>query len=122
VPASSFGYAAGWGVYLAASLAMLVLLSPGLSEVSGGAREGAAARALLGVGGVICGLMPGTTVSFTFVSVGGDSIVLRNHGLFDSARGQTYNCRWALDSTTLLPGHMYAARLSGATVAVHDLG
>lgn len=121
MPASSVSALTSWGVYLAASLALLALLSPALASAVHVSREGADLREVEGVRAVLSSLAPGMTVTFSFGSVpGADPVTLAGRSITCSYGPGRVSAasRWTLPTITLLPGVRYSARLGGGTVKV----
>lgn len=123
MPASSVSALNSWGVYLAASLVLLALLSPALVSAARTSRAGADFREVDGVSAVLSSLAPGMTVTFSFgYGPGADPLVLTPTSIVCSYGPGNVSAAspWALPATTLFPGVRYAASLEGGTVRVAD--
>ncbi len=124
MPASSIGALNSWGLYLIASAALLLVLSPLLFGTAGAAREGADWRNADGVRAVLDNLRPGTAVRFSYGMSGTDAIHLRGGLISCDYGGGTVSLRsrWALPDVTLLPAVEYTARVNGGRVEVTQTG
>lgn len=121
MPASSVGALNAWGVYLIASAALILVLSPMLTGAARDSREGADWRTADGVRAVLDSLRPGITLDMSFgVSSSADPLRLRGHLISCDYGGGTISLptRWALPDVTLSPLVNYAVRVSGGEVLV----
>jgi len=114
-----------WGVYIVASLALVLVLAPLLTGTVRGSREGADWREADGVRAVLDGLRPGVSLNFSF----GDALTsdkIQLHGKVISCNyGEgtiSLSSKWSLPDFTLLPTVRYVAFLSGTQVRVSQAG
>jgi hypothetical protein len=114
---------AGWATYIAASAALLAMLSPTLSGVSAGAAAGSSARTLDGVAAVLDGLRPGLSVNFSFGSPQScGAVSLHGDSLTCAPSAVTANVSLPLSAATLAPGVEYTASLMNGEVVVIPVG
>jgi hypothetical protein len=114
-----------WGLYLVASVALVLVVAPQLTGLAGDSREGADWRNVDGMRKVVDALGQGDTVNLTFTGAfAADPIVLTGfHIACDYGNGTlVLPSRWALPNTTLLPGHHYRVWLNGGEVQVTETG
>jgi hypothetical protein len=119
MPATVVSSALSWSAYLAASLALIVLLSPGTSAVLIGAQVSAGSRILEGVTELVDGLRPGVNLTLRYGQPAFQArIFTQGHTLafLSPAFSGSEQCRWALPNATLFPGVKYSVWLAGGSV------
>lgn len=125
MPASSVSALNSWGVYLVASAALILVLSPQLTGAARGSREGADWRYADGVKNVLDALRPGISVGLSYgASSSGDPLHLEGHRISCAYGSGTISLptRWALPNATLSPSVNYLVWLSGGEVQVAQVG
>lgn len=121
MPASSITSLNSWGLYIFASVALVLLFIPQLGGVASDARESADWRNLDGVRAVIDSLRPGVTVLMTYGSPDTlDDVHLGGHLVSCSDGNGTISMpvTWALPNATLSPSEPYRLALAFGTVTV----
>lgn len=125
MPASSLGASNSWGVYLLASAALLLLLTPQLAAVAKDSRESADWRNLDGVRAAVDSLRPGIALVFSYGLVKvSDPLRLMGHLVtcYDGNETLSATVRWMLPNATLLPSVRYGLSLAqGGVVVVQDV-
>ena len=119
--ASSVSGMNSWGLYISASVALVMLFSPLLAGVSNDARESADWRNVDGVRAVIDSLRPGVTVALTYgSSTFSDDVSLGGHLVACHAGNGTVSMAviWALPNITLSPSSLYHLTLDLGKVTV----
>lgn len=110
-----------WGLYIFASVALVLLLTPQLGGVARDARESADWRNVDGVRAIIDSLAPGVTVLFAYgSSASPDRIRLEGHlvSCRDGDGTISMPVAWALPNVTLSPSVRYRLALVGGAVVV----
>jgi hypothetical protein len=121
MPASSFSGLNSWGVYLFASLALVLLFTPQLTGIVKDTRVSADWRNLDGVRAAIDSLRPGVALHFSFGVAGvSDSVQLRGQQVscFDGNGTISMPVVWALPNVTLVPALHYRFSLAQGWVRV----
>ena len=121
MPATSVTGLNSWGLYIFASVALVLLLAPQLEGVAGDAREGADWRNVDGVRAVIDSLRPGLTLLFAYGQSGApDAVRLGGHlvSCSDGNRTISMAVSWALPNITLSPSSQYRLSLASGMVTV----
>jgi hypothetical protein len=124
-PATVLSSAFSWGAYLAASLALAMVLGPTANAVLSGSQLSAGSKLLDGVKDVIDGLSPGlnTTLQFGLPGLQGRIETSGHTVSYSSAAfSGSEQTRWALPNMTLEPGVSYVLRLEGESVMVSRVG
>ena len=124
MPASSLGSLDSWGVYVFASMALILLLTPQLAGVVQLSRKGADLRDLDGARAVIDSLRPGVTVVFAFGEAHlSDALALSGNSVscYDGNGTISVPVRWALPNLTLAPSVRYRLSLVQGAVAVSQV-
>jgi len=125
MPASSVSSLTSWGLYLLASVALLIVAAPMVAGASQAARFGADTRNLDGVRTVFDSLRPGMKVTFAFGGEpGSDSLRIEGHLITcASASGKlVVVSKWELPNMILQPTVDYSVQLEGGSVKVVGLG
>ena len=125
LPSVLLGATAGWGVYLAVTLALGLVLSPTGARLDLVSTDLSHRRTAIGVSEVIGGLRPGLEATIVFGSSGGnDTIFLSGHKIdYTQGEGMAYlSTPWILPNKTLFPGEAYAVWLEQEFVGVRDHG
>ena len=121
MPASSISGLNSWGLYIFASVALVLLFAPQLVGVARVARESADWRNVDGVRAVIDSLSPGVTVLMAYGSPDTlDDIRLGGHLVSCSDGNGTISMPvdWELPNVTLLPSAQYRLVLVLGVVTV----
>ena len=121
MPATSVSGLTSWGLYIFASVALVLLLSPDLQGVAKDAREGADWRNVDGIGAIINSLRPGVTLLFAYGQSGApDAVRLGGHlvSCSDGNRTISMPVLWALPNVTLYPSSQYRFSLASGMVTV----
>ena len=121
MPASSVSGLNSWGLYVFASVALVLLFAPQLRGVASDARESADWRNVDGVRAVIDSLRPGMSVLFTYgPSFAPDDVRLEGHLVSCPDGNGTISMPvvWALPNITLSPSARYHLALVLGVVRV----
>jgi hypothetical protein len=121
MPASSIASLNSWGLYIFASVALVLLFTPQLGGVAKDAREGADWRNVDGVRAVIGSLRPGIAILFAYgPSDAPDDIHIGGHLVSCSDGNGTISMlvKWVLPDVTLLPSVQYRLALVLGAVTV----
>ncbi len=123
MPASSISSLNSWGLYIFASVALVLLFAPQLGGVAKDARESADWRNVDGVRAVIDSMRPGIAVLLTYgTSATPDSIRLGGHLVSCEDGNGTISMpvTWALPNVTLSPSVNYRLALAYGTLMVTE--
>ena len=121
MPASSMGELNSWGLYLLASAALVLLLSPQLFQVVAISRASADWRNLDGARAAIDSLRPGIVVPFSFgASKVSDPLRLQGDEISCADGNGSISMRvgWALPNYTLYPATGYLLSLAQGSLVV----
>ena len=124
MPASSVSGMNSWGLYLFASVALVLVFTPQLSGVVQASRDSMDRRNLDGIRELVDALRPGSTVVFSYGIAGvSDSVRLGGRSIWclDGNRTIAVPARWALQNATLAPGTRYQFALSQGEVSVEKV-
>lgn len=125
MPASAVSALNSWGVYVIASAALVLVLSPILIGTANDSREGVDWRNVDAIGTAMDELRPGVTLEISFgSSSSGDVVQLAGHQVSCSYGGGTVSMssRWTLPEVTLSPSVHYSVWLNGGNVRVAQVG
>jgi hypothetical protein len=121
MPASSIASLNSWGLYIFASVALVLLFIPQLGGVAKDARESADWRNVDGVRAVIDSLRPGITTLFAYgPSDAPDDVRIGGHLVSCSDGNGTISmlATWVLPNVTLFPSVQYRLSLVLGIVTV----
>ena len=124
MPASSISGMNSWGLYVFASVALVLLFTPQLLGVAKASRESADWRTEDGVRAAVDSLRPGATVLLAFGDKGAtDPVRLSGHQISCSAGDRVISMRvtWALPDATLMPSARYRLSLSHGVLVVQGV-
>ena len=123
MPAGSIGALNSWGVYLLASAALLLVLSPPLASAFQYSREGSDLRSVDGVRAVLSSLQEGVSVQFSFgESTWPDPVAIGGHTVACSYGGGEVSAHTPvlLSNATLRPDVVYTASMIGGEIEVSE--
>jgi hypothetical protein len=124
LPASSISSLNSWGLYIFASVALVLLFTPQLEGVAKDARESADWRNVDGVRAVIDSLRPGITTLFSYgPSNAPDDVRIAGHLVScpDGNGSISMPVKWVLPNVTLFPSVQYRLTLVFGTVTVNQI-
>jgi hypothetical protein len=124
LPVSSISGLNSWGLYIFASVALVLLFTPQLVGVTKDARDSADWRNIDGVRAVIDSLRPGITLLLAYgPSVSPDEVRLGGHLVSCPDGNGTISMpvRWALPNVTLSPSARYRLSLVLDVVTVNQI-